>query len=142
MSTTTRVRLLRGSGLLLFLLGTVHLVATPHIAALIRHTVSKAAADWLVPPMLLNHVLVGVLLLPLPLGYLTFYAAPHSAPWALIIVRTTVLTVAALPLTLLVLMGVRYFDAPLFVIGFVLVVAASVTLLVAAFSNPRPTEAE
>lgn len=140
MSTTTRVRLLRGSGLLLFLLGTVHLVATPHIAALIRHTVSKAAADWLVPPMLLNHVLVGVLLLPL--GYLTFYAAPHSAPWALMIVRTTALTVAALPLTLLVLMGVRYFDAPLFVLGFVLVVAASVTLLVAAFSNPRPTEAE
>ena len=103
MSTTTRVRLLRGSGLLLLLLGTVHLVATPHIATLIRHTVSKAAADWLVPPMLLNHVLVGVLLLPL--GYLTFYAAPHSAPWALIIVRTTALTVAALPLTLLVLMG-------------------------------------
>jgi hypothetical protein len=87
--------------------------------------------------MLLNHILAGLLLLPL--GYLTFYAAPHSAPWARVIVRTTALTVAALPLTLLALMGVRYFDAPLFVIGFVLVVAVSVTLLVAAFTTRRTT---
>jgi hypothetical protein len=122
--------------LLLLLLGIVHLVATPHIATLIRHSASTSAADMLVPPMLLNHVLVGLLLLPL--GFLTFYAASHSAPWAQMIVRATALTVATLPLTLLVLMGVRYFDAPLFVVGFLLVVAASVTLLLAAFTRPRP----
>ena len=137
MSTSTRVRLLRGSGLLLLLLGIVHLVATPHIATLIRHNVSTSAADNLIPPMLLNHILVGVLLLPL--GFLTIYAAPHSAPWAQVIVRTTALTVATLPLTLLPLMGVRYFDAPLFVVGFLLVVAASVTLFLAAFARPSTT---
>jgi len=137
MSTSTRVRLLRGSGLLLLLLGIVHLVATPHIATLIRHNASTSAADNLIPPMLLNHILVGLLLLPL--GFLTFYAAPHSAHWAKVIVRTTALTVATLPLTLLWLMGVRYFDAPLFVVGFFLVVAASVTLLMAAFTKPRTT---
>jgi uncharacterized membrane protein len=123
--------------LLLLLLGIVHLVATPHIAALIRHSVSQGAADNLIPPMLLNHILVGLLLLPL--GLLTFYAAPYSAPWAQLIVRTTALTVATLPLTLLALMGVRYFDAPLFVVGFLLVVAASVTLLLAAFTRHRTT---
>jgi hypothetical protein len=88
--------------------------------------------------MLLNHVLVGVLLLPL--GYLTLYAARRSATgvaWAQVLVRTTAVTVAALPLTLLTLMGVRYFQAPLFVLGFALVVAAAVTLLVVAFSSPR-----
>jgi hypothetical protein len=73
----------------------------------------------------------------LPLGFLTFYAAPHSAPWAQMIVRAMALTVATLPLTLLALMGVRYFDAPLFVVGFLLVVVASVTLLLAAFTRPR-----
>src|SRR5205085_11095345 len=137
MTTSTRVRLLRGSGLLLLLLGIVHLVATPHIAALIRHSTSQDAADNLIPPMLLNHILVGVLLLPL--GFLTFYAAPHSDRWAQVIVRTTAVTIATLPLTLLWLMGMRYFDAPLFVAGFFLVVAASVTLLLAAFSKPRTT---
>ena len=138
MSTSTRVRLLRGSGLLLLLLGIVHLVATPHIATLIRHSVSQDAADNLIPPMLLNHILVGLLLLPL--GFLTFYAAPHPDRWAQAIVRTTAVTVATLPLTLLWLMGVRYFDAPLFVVGFLLVVAASVTLLLAAFTRARTTD--
>jgi hypothetical protein len=138
MSASTRVRLLRGSGVLLILLGIVHLVATPHIAALIRHSTSAGAADQLTPPMLLNHILVGLLLFPL--GYLTFYAAPHAAAghaWAQVIVRATALTVATLPVTLLALMGMRYFDAPLFVLGAALVVVASATLLVAAFSRSR-----
>jgi hypothetical protein len=138
MSASTRVRLLRGSGVLLILLGIVHLVATPHIAALIRHSSSTGTADELVPPMLLNHILVGLLLFPL--GYLTFYAAPSAAAghaWAQVIVRATALTVATLPVTLLALMGVRYFDAPLFMLGTALVVVASATLLVAAFSRSR-----
>jgi hypothetical protein len=138
MSASTRVRLLRGSGVVLILLGMVHLVATPHIATLIRHSASMDAADQLTPPMLLNHILVGLLLFPL--GYLTVYAAPYSAAglaWAQVIVRATALTVATLPVTLLALMGVRYFDAPLFVFGTALVVAAAATLLVAAFSRSR-----
>jgi hypothetical protein len=138
MSSSTHIRLLRGSGALLVLLGIVHLVATPHISSLIRHSASTSGADRLIPPMLLNHVLVGVLLLPL--GYLTLYAAPHSAArvaWAQVVVRTTALTVAILPVTLLALMGVRYFEAPLFVLGAALVVAAAVTLLLVAFSTPR-----
>lgn len=95
--------------MLLILLGIVHLAATPRISALIRHSASPAEADQLAPPMLLNHILVGLLLFPL--GYLTVYAAPSSAaglPWAQAIVRTTSLTVATLPVTLLALMGVRY----------------------------------
>ena len=49
MSASTRVRLLRGSGVLLIVLAIVHLVATPHIATLIRHSASMEAADWLTP---------------------------------------------------------------------------------------------
>jgi hypothetical protein len=122
------------SGVLLVLLGIVHLGATSHISQLIRNLTPPGAAAQLTPPMLLNHIIVGLLLLPL--GYLTFYAAPHSATsakWAQIVVRTTV---ATLPLLLLVLMGTRYFGAPLFVLGTMLVIAAAATLLVAAFSKP------
>ncbi len=138
MSASTHVRLLRGSGLLLLLLGVVHLVATPHISSLIRHLATPGAAERLAPPMLLNHILVGILLLPL--GYLTFYAAPSSGArvgWAQMIVKTTAVTVASLPVAILALMGTRYFDAPLFLLGTAIVVAAAVTLLVAAFSTPR-----
>ena len=118
MLASTHTRAVRGSGVLLVLLGIVHLAATPHISSLIRHSASPEAANQLTPPMLLNHVLVGVLLLPL--GCLLLYAAPHSAAraaWALVVVRTTAVTVATLPVTLLALMGFRYFDAPLFVLG-------------------------
>ena len=138
MSASARVRLLRGSGVLLILLGIVHLVATPHIATLIRHSASIGAADQLTPPMLLNHILVGLLLFPL--GFLTIYAAPYSAAglvWAQVTVRATALTIATLPVTLLALMGVPSFDAPLFVVGAALVVAAAGTLLVAAFGRSR-----
>ena len=126
--------------MLLILLGIVHLAATPHIATLIRHSASRDTADLLTPPMLLNHILVGLLLFPL--GYLTVYAAPYSAAglaWAQVIVRATALTVATLPITLVALMGSRYFGAPLFVLGTALVVVAAATLIVAAFSRSRAT---
>jgi hypothetical protein len=79
----TRQRLLRGAGILLVTLGIVHLLATPHIATLVRSSAALSSAQWLTPPMLLNHILVGVLLIPL--GFLTAYAAPHAvsgASWA------------------------------------------------------------
>jgi hypothetical protein len=135
MQSLTRVRLLRGAGILLIVLGIVHLLATPHIATLLRHSASPASARWLTPPMLLNHILVGVLLLPL--GYLTVYAAPHAvsgASWAKVVVRTTALSFATLPFALFALMGTRYYlDAPLFVLGSALTVIIAVTLLVIAF---------
>jgi len=80
----TRLRLLRGAGILLVTLGVVHLVATPHIATLVRDSASPASARWLTPPMLLNHILVGVLLIPL--GYLTTYAAPYAVSGASVII--------------------------------------------------------
>jgi hypothetical protein len=87
--------------------------------------------------MLLNHVLVGALLIPL--GYLILYAAPESvrgASWAQVIVRTVSISAAALPIALFSLMGTRYFlDAPLFILGASLTVAAVLALLVAAFSR-------
>ena len=133
----TRLRLLRGAGILLVALGLVHLVATPHIATLVRDSASPASARWLTPPMLLNHILVGVLLIPL--GYLTMYAAPYAvsgASWAQVVVRTTALSVATLPVALFALMGTRYyFDAPLFVVGAAVTIIVAVTLLIVAFGR-------
>jgi len=54
--SVTRLRLLRGAGILLVTLGIVHLLATPHIATLVRSSVALSSAQWLTPPMLLNHI--------------------------------------------------------------------------------------
>jgi len=87
--------------------------------------------------MLLNHIIVGVLLIPL--GYLTIYAAPHAVSgesWGRVVVRTTALSVATLPVALFGVMGTRYyFDAPLFVMGAALTIVVAVTLLLVAFAR-------
>ena len=85
--------------------------------------------------MLLNHILVGVLLIPL--GFLTAYAAPHAvsgASWARVTVRVIALSIVSLPIILFALMGTPYyFGAPLFVLGAALTVIVAATLLTAAF---------
>ncbi len=88
--------------------------------------------------MLLNHVVVGFLLLPL--AVLTFYAAPHAASgarWANVVVRVAAVAVATLPMALFALMGARYFEAVPFVAATAIVCLAAVVLLVAAFWPAR-----
>ena len=134
MSARSRSAILRAGGALLVALGALHLAVTPEIARLIQSSTSAKAAVWLTPPMLLNHIVLGVLLFPL--GGLTFYAAPYAARgegWALAVCRTTATAIAFLPVALLVLMGTRYFGAPLFVLATAILSGACLALLAAAF---------
>jgi hypothetical protein len=138
MSSNLRVGILRAGGLLLLVLGILHLAVTPHITEMIEQSTPADAARWLTPPMLLNHVVVGILLLPL--GGLTLYAAPHAAsraPWALVITRATAVTIAVLPPTIFLLMGSQYFEALPFKIATGIATLAAVVLLLAAFWPPK-----
>jgi hypothetical protein len=134
MSAQLRKSILRFGGVMLIILGILHLAVTPFIARLISENVTETVAVWLTPPMLLNHVIVGILLLPL--GILTFYAAPSAAAgerWALIVIRVIAITVATLPLVLSILMGAGYFGAIPFVVATIIVFIAALSLLAAAF---------
>jgi hypothetical protein len=119
---------LRAAGMLFIVLGLVHIAATPHIPGLFRGS-PPAVYERAVGPALLNHVLVGVLLLPL--GYTTWLAAarkPNEA-WA---TRTLIAnTIAAFILVVSVVVFMRraeYYTAPLFVIGVGLVVIVSLLM--------------
>jgi hypothetical protein len=134
MPQTVRFAILRVAGIVLISLGMLHLAVTGMIVRIVQESSSGTAAAWLVPPMVLNHVVVGLLLLPL--GALTIYAAPYAARgerWAVIESRITAVTVTALPVTVAGLMGAQYFRAVPFVIATVLVSAAALLLLAAAF---------
>jgi hypothetical protein len=140
MSSTTRAQVLVLSGWLLVVLGGVHLVATPFIAAMVRDNARPESAEWLTKPMLLNHILVGILLVSL--GGLTAYAGRPAAAgerWAQVIVRVSALTVATFLPLLFFVMGFKYV-APLFVLAAAIVFAVTALLLGAAFgggSSPR-----
>jgi hypothetical protein len=134
MSAQLRKSILKFAGVMLIILGILHLAVTPFIARLISENVAETVAIWLTPPMLLNHVIVGILLLPL--GILTFYAAPSAAAgerWALIVTRVIAITAATLPLVLSILMGAGYFGAIPFVVATIIVFIAALSLLAAAF---------
>jgi len=134
--------ILRLSGVLVVALGVLHLGVTSFIARMVHDGATPDAVDWLTPPMLLNHIVVGILLLPL--GALICYAAPHAAAgarWALIVSRSIAVSMATLPPILFFVMGTRYFGAVPFRVAAATVSVASVTLLVVAFwpaSEIRP----
>jgi hypothetical protein len=139
MSCRLQRLILRIAGVLLVVLGGLHLAVTPFIARFVKDAAASESVDRLTPPMLLNHVVVGILLLPL--GFLTAFAAPHAARgerWARVVARATALTIATLPLLLILLMGTRYFGALPFRIATVIVCIASAALLAAAFWRLDP----
>ena len=138
MSANVRQAILSLGGALLVTLGALHLAVTPFIARFIDLNTSPTGAAFLKPPMLLNHMVIGVLLLPL--GGLTVYAAPRAVQgesWALVTTRVIAITVASLPIVLSILMGARYFGAKPFLLATVIVTVAAVVLLAAAFWPAR-----
>lgn len=126
---------LRGSGLLLIALGIVHLAATPHIPDLLRK-MPASGYQRAIGPTLLNHVLVGVLLLPL--GYSQWLAAGElrqESKWAKQLLVVNALTVLALPILLAIFMRrPEYYRSPLFVIGVALVALVSMLTVFATWA--------
>ena len=134
MPPRVRLIILRLGGILLVALGVLHLAVTPIIARMLERGAASDAVVWLKPPMLLNHVVVGVLLLPL--GSLVWYCAPYAARgarWALVVSRTVAVAIATLPVILFFCMNLRKNDALPFRIAIGIVCAASLLLLVVAF---------
>lgn len=126
---------LRAVGLLLIVLGLVHIAATPHIPHLLDSSPS-AVYERAVGPTLLNHVLVGILLLPL--GYSTWLAAGArnlGQAWATRIIVANTVVMLTLPVSVAVFMRrPEYYTAPLFVTGVTLVAIISLFMLAAAYA--------
>jgi len=138
MSIGTAARYLRAVGGLVMALGFVHIAATPHIPELLRGS-PLAVYERAVGPSLLNHVLVGILLVPLGLTtWLAAAASERGEVWALRVVVANTIVMFTLPLSIAVFMRrPEYYTAPLFVIGMLLAFLTSLLMAVATFSLVR-----
>jgi len=129
---------LRTVGVLLIILGVVHTIATPHIRDLLGDS-STEVYQRAVGPTLLNHVLMGILLLPL--GYTTWLAASpqnRHAPWAGRVLMVNGIVLLTLPASIAVFMRrPEYYTAPLFLAGVSLVAVISVLTIAAAWMVRR-----
>ena len=137
------VQFLRAVGVLLVLLGMVHLIATPHIPSLLRGS-PRAVYQQAVGPTLLNHVLVGILLIPL--GYTTWLAAAarvRGETWASHVLVVNTLVVFTMPTVVAVFMRrPEYYRAPLFLIGVALVVIIAILMGLATWLSARASAAK
>jgi hypothetical protein len=129
---------LRTVGLLLVVLGVVHMIATPHIRDLLGDS-STEVYQRAVGPTLLNHVLMGILLLPL--GYTTWLAAAvqnRNEAWARRVLMVNGIVLLTLPASIAVFMRrPEYYTAPLFLAGVSLVTVISLLTIVAAWMIRR-----
>jgi hypothetical protein len=129
---------LRAVGVLLVVLGVVHTIATPHIRDLLGDS-SSEVYQRAVGPTLLNHVLMGILLLPL--GYTTWLAAAaqnRNAAWARRVLMVNGIVLLTLPASIAVFMRrPEYYTAPLFLTGVILVTLISLLTIVAAWMIRR-----
>ena len=125
---------LRIAGILLIVLGVVHLAATPHLPHLLDGMRSAENYRLALGPTLLNHVLVGLLLLPL--GYTTWLASSDSylsERWARQVLRVNAVVTMTLPVSVAVFMRQpEYYSSPLFVAGVTLAALVSLLAMVAA----------
>jgi hypothetical protein len=134
-------RFLRLIGLLLVLLGVVHSIATPHIPQLLNGS-PRRVYQQAVGPTLLNHVLVGILLLPL--GFTTWLAAApeeNARPWARRVLMMNAAVVFTLPISVVVFMRQpQYYKAPLFLTGVGLVALISLLMIAATVLLMKSTK--
>jgi len=123
-------RVLLVNGMLLLILAFIHLFSTPLITKWLARELTPETLKSISPPFLLNHMVVGVLLIPF--GISTMYSAAGvraGHTWARGIATTNALAVLVLPLLVITLMGSEYFSSKPFLAAAVLVTVIGLSML-------------
>jgi hypothetical protein len=116
-------RLTQATGILLVLLGIIHLVATPFLVGWSSRQIHSDQAFLVIAAMRLNHVLAGILLIPL--GLSTFWSGRAlEQSWALKLATLNAIVLLCLPILLVTTMPLESLDAPLFRLAVLVVIAA------------------
>ena len=106
-------RLTRATGVLVILLGAVHLVATPFYVGWSQEGLKPDTAPLVLAALQLNHALAGVLLLPM--GLSSFLAAGAlKERWGLTLACANAVVLLLLPVLLVTTMPLGVLNAPLF----------------------------
>jgi hypothetical protein len=123
-------RILVVDGTLLLIVAAIHLLVIPELRSLLARLLSPAAFRFVWSPFLLNHVVVGILLIPL--GLSTIYSASgirSGERWAWRVGITNALTILSLPLVLVAVMERHYFSALPFLIATILISVVALSMI-------------
>jgi hypothetical protein len=123
-------RLTQATGILLILLGIIHLIATPFLIGWSSRQLRSDHASLVIAAMRLNHILVGILLIPL--GVSSFWSGKAlGQSWGLHLAGLNAVTLLCLPVLLITTMPLESLDAPLFRLAILVVITACLVQLLA-----------
>ncbi len=123
-------RLTQATGILLVLLGIIHLIATPFLVGWLSRQIHSDQAFLVIAAMRLNHILAGILLIPL--GLSTFWSGKAlEQSWALRLATVNGVVLLCLPILLVTTMPLESLDAPLFRLAILVVIAACLVQVLA-----------
>ena len=121
------------TGALLLIVAAIHLTVTPALKeAILDRVLTPQQLPIVLPPFLLNHLVVGILLIPI--GFITMYSAPAiraGKRWAWIVNFVNALTILSLPIVLALVMPARHFQALPFLIAAALITIVGITMTAA-----------
>ena len=123
-------KILLVDGVLLIVVAFIHLFATPIISKWLSRELTAAPLENISAPFLLNHIVVGILLIPF--GVSTLYSAigiRGGQGWARGIAITNAIVVLIFPLLIAWLMGTQYFTAPLFLVATILITLIGLSMV-------------
>ena len=123
-------RIVRVEGILLLLVAGIHMAVIPTLRHLFVRLLSPGAFRFVWSPFLLNHVVVGILLIPL--GLSTLYCASgirRGERWSWRVGMTNAITILSLPLVLVAVMERQYFSALPFLIATILITLVGLSMI-------------
>jgi hypothetical protein len=123
-------RILIVEGILLLLVAAIHMLVIPELRSVFARLLTPGDFQFVWPPFLLNHAVVGILLVPL--GLSTLYCASgirSGQRWSWRVGITNALTILTLPLALVLIMDRHYFSALPFLIATILITAVGLSMI-------------
>lgn len=127
-------RILLVDGILLIVVAFIHLLSTFPLKDWLARELTPKALSGISAPFLLNHLVVGVLLIPF--GVSTLYSAVGvmaGQRWARVIAMTNALAVLVLPIILIALIGPEYYAAAPFLVASILITIIGFSMIVPLF---------
>jgi len=123
-------RILVVEGILLLVVATIHMLVIPLLRGVFARLLTRGDFGFVWPPFLLNHAVVGILLIPL--GLSTLYCASGikaGQRWSWRVGITNALTILSLPVALVLIMERHYFSALPFLVATILITAVGLSMI-------------
>lgn len=129
---TVVARILAVEGVLLLAVAMIHLVMTSELGHIVALNTNPRAYAFIWPPYALDHVAVGILLVPVGLAVIITTGGIRSRErraWWIALVNA--IAIFALSPTMALTVGLRYFaDAPAFLVAAVIVAIVGIAMIV------------